>query len=89
MTLKLDLMRTDDTLNEVASYQYAYRPLNVTVITLLRVPQAVNSFIFYFSKGNGGNKSLPARKGTVDEVSRGWHGDDYYQSRTVRASAYH
>lgn len=41
--------------------------------------------MFYF-EGNGGNKGLPARKGTMDEVSRGGDGDDHHQSGTVGAS---
>lgn len=39
--------------------------------------------VFYF-EGNGGNKSVPAREGTVDEVSRGGNRDDHHQSRKVR-----
>lgn len=35
-------------------------------------------------EGNGGNKSLLAREGTVDEVSRGGDGDDHHQGRKVR-----
>lgn len=41
--------------------------------------------MFYF-EGNGGNKGLPARKGTMGEVSRGGDGDDHHQSGTVGAS---
>ena len=35
-------------------------------------------------EGNGGNKSLPAREGTLEQVSRGGDGDDHHQSRKVR-----
>lgn len=36
-------------------------------------------------EGNGGNKSLPAREGTLDKVLRGRNRDDHHQSRTVGA----
>ena len=39
--------------------------------------------MLYF-EGNGGNKSLPAREGTLDKVSRSWDGDDHHQSWKVR-----
>lgn len=39
--------------------------------------------MFYF-EGNGGNKSLPAREGTVGEVSRGGDRDDHHKSWKVR-----
>lgn len=39
--------------------------------------------MLYF-EGNGGNKSLPAREGTLGEVSRGGDGDDHHQSWKVR-----
>lgn len=39
--------------------------------------------MFYF-EGNGGNKSLPARERTVDEVSRGGDRDDHHKSWKVR-----
>lgn len=36
-------------------------------------------------EGNGGDKSLPAREGTLDKVLRGRDRDDHHQSRKVGA----
>lgn len=44
----------------------------------------VDTKIFFYFEGNGGNKSISAREGTVVEVPRGGHRDDHHQSRKVR-----
>lgn len=47
------------------------------------VVRTMGTEMFYF-EGNGGNKSLLAREGTLVEVSRGGDGDDHHQSWKVR-----
>lgn len=51
------------------------------------VVRTAGTEMFYF-EGNGGNKSLLAREGTLVEVSRGGDGDDHHQSWKVRRQTY-
>lgn len=50
----------------------------------LFVPNGTMGTKMFYFEGNGGNKSLPAREGTLVKVSRGGDGDDHHQSRKVR-----
>lgn len=72
-----------DQLRRLQNHVMSLIPLRKSQVYYGHAVSTMDTKMRYF-EGNGGDKSLPAREGTLGKVSRGGDRDDHHQSRKVR-----
>lgn len=65
-----------------------YREKSLTTLPEKKIFSSLSLISKFHSEGNGGNKSLPAREGTLEQIPRGGDGDDHHQSWKVKEKTF-